>query len=77
MAADIVICTFIEDIMAATSQDADLQLLRRYIIRGWPFTKDEVKPTIQRYWPIRHDLAMIDGAAIKVKQIIISYILQK
>ena len=65
------------DIMAATSQDADLQLLRRYIIRGCPFTMYEVKHTIQMYWPIRHDLAMIAGTAMKVKQIIIPYILQK
>ena len=29
------------------------------------------------YWPIRHDLAMIDGVAMKGKRIIIPFTLQK
>ena len=37
------------------------------IIRGWPHTKDEVQPDIERSWPIRHGLAMIDGITMKGK----------
>ena len=36
-----------------------------YIIRGWPQNKDDLEPTLDRYWPIRHDLAMIIGIAMK------------
>ena len=66
-AVDIHICTSIEDIEAATRQDSDLQRLMPYIIQGWPYTKDEVKHSIQKYWPIRNELVMIDGIAMKGK----------
>ena len=38
---DIFICTLIEDIMAVTNEYADLQMLKTYIIKKWPHTKDE------------------------------------
>ena len=31
---------------------------------------------MQKYWPVRHDLVMIDGIAMKGKRIIIPFILQ-
>ena len=67
MAVGIPICTSIEDIQATTSQDVDLQRLKMYIISGWPHTKDEVEHSIQKYWLIRHELAMINGIALKGK----------
>ena len=73
---DIPICTSIEDLQGATSQDLDLQRLKAYIIRGWTHTKDEMQHIIQKCWPIRHELVMIDGIAMKGKLIIIPYILQ-
>ena len=39
--------------------------------QGWPHKKDDVAQDVQKYWPIRHELAMIDGMAIKDKQITI------
>ena len=69
-------CTFMEEIQVATSQDPDLQMLKSYIIWGWPHTKDEVEHSIQKYRPIRYKLAMIDGITMKGKCIIIPFILQ-
>ena len=47
---DILIYTTIDDIQAATRQDADLQRLKSYIIQGWPHTQDEVQHGMQKYW---------------------------
>ena len=72
---DIPICISIEDIQAATRQDADLQRLKSYIIQGWPHTKGDIEHVMQKNWPIRHGLAMIDGTVMKGKQIIIPFTL--
>ena len=37
---DIPLCTSIEDIQTATEEYLKLQMLQRYIIRGWPLTKE-------------------------------------
>ena len=58
---EILICKSIEDIQVAMRQDSDLKRLNLYLIQGWPHTKDDVEHSMQRYWPIRHDLVMIDG----------------
>ena len=47
-------------------EDVDLQMLKTYIIGGWPHTKYEVEPDVERCWPIRHEL-VIDGVAMKGK----------
>ena len=74
---DISICIAIEDIKTATEEDAELQMLKRYIIKRWPHTKEGVGPGLEKYWPIRHALGMIYGIAIKGKQIIISFLFQR
>ena len=49
------------------STDAKLHMVQAYIIREWPQNKDDLEPTLGRYWPIRHDLLMVDGVAMKGK----------
>ena len=66
-----------KDIQTATEEDPKLQMLERYIIRGWLLTKDKIEPEVEKYWPIRHELAMIDCVEIKGKSIIIPCLLQK
>ena len=66
-AVDILICMSKEDIRATTNEDTELQVLNSYIIRGWPHAKDEVDPSVERYWPIMHELAMIDCVVMKSK----------
>ena len=58
------ICTSMEDIYAATSQDLDLQRLNAYIIIGWLHTTGEVEHRKQKYL---HGLALIDGITRKGK----------
>ena len=49
---DIPICTSIEEIKGAREEDMELQMLKRYIIEGWPHTKDGLEPWLEKYWPI-------------------------
>ena len=69
MTVDLPVC---KSIQKATAQDAHLQDLKASTIHGWPYKKDD----IQEYGPIRHELALIDGVAIKGKGIIIPSQLQ-
>ena len=66
-AVDVPVCTLIEDIRAAMKEDAELQILQAHIIKGWPQNKDETESNVGGFWPIRHDLAMVNGVAMKCK----------
>ena len=66
----------IRSIQEATAQDANLQDLKAYSIHGWPHKKDDVTQDIQKYWPIKHEFAMIYGVAEKGKRIIMPSQLQ-
>ena len=50
-----------------TKKDEELQKLKTYIIRVWLHINDKVEPGVEKYWPIRHELAMVDGFAVKDK----------
>ena len=58
-------------------ENPELQMIWRYIISGWPTTREEVEPRVERYWPIRYELAMIEGIVMKGRHIIIPCLLQK
>ena len=68
--------TSIEDLQTATEENPDLQMLQRYIIMERPLTKEAVKPGVEEYRPIRHELVMIDSVAMKGKCIIKPCLLQ-
>ena len=64
-------CISIEKIQHASLQDVHLLQLKRFIITGWPHTKDELYTDIRPYWPYRDELAVIDGVILKGRCIII------
>ena len=66
-AIGIPVCISVESKRKAISIDAELKMLQTYMIRSWAQTKDDLEPTVQRYWPIRLDLGIIDGVAMKDK----------
>ena len=72
---DLPVCTSIPDIQEVTATVAHLEELKPYIIKGWPHKKD-VAQDIQKYWPIRHELPMIESVNIKGKQVMIPSQLQ-
>ena len=76
-AVDVLVCTSIENIRNAMSTDTELQLLQTYISKVWLQNRDNLWPTFGPYWLIRYDLVLTDSVAIKGKQIIIPFSLQK
>ena len=48
-------CTSIQDKQEVTQE------LKAYTIQGWLHKKEDVAQDIQKYLPIRHELAMIDS----------------
>ena len=60
MAIGIPTCISIEDTRNVMSINTELQMLQTYIIRGWTQNKVDLRPTLHKHWPIRHDLAIID-----------------
>ena len=63
--ADIPVCMSIDGIKVAIEEDAMLQRLKKYIIKGWLHIKNRVEPGLEKYLLIKHELAMIDGIAMK------------
>ena len=70
---NIPICTSVGDIQGATKQSIDLQRLKSGIIQGLPHKKGEVELSMKHDWPIRHELVMIDGIAMKGRIIIMLF----
>ena len=62
-----------ENIKMATHEDAYLQELKTYIIKGWPHKKEEVAQGKRQYFPMGNRLAMIDCIAMKGKRIIFPF----
>ena len=44
-------CISMAEIQQASSQDNHLQQLKKFIIAGWPDTKDKLHANIRSYWP--------------------------
>ena len=63
-------CVHQYDVQEVAARDVHLQELKIYIIHSWP--QKDVSQDIQKYWPIKHDLAMIDGMAKQVSNNTIS-----
>ena len=45
-------------------------------MQGWLHKKDKVEQSMKQYWPIRHELAMINDIAMTGKRIILHVQLQ-
>ena len=69
---DLAKCTSICNIQEATAGDMHLQELKAYIIKDWSHKKEDVAQDIQKYWPIRHWLVMIDSMVVKGKWVMIT-----
>ena len=68
---DMLECISMAEIQQASSQDDHLQQLKKFIIAGWPDTKDELHANIRPYWPYRDELVVIDGVILKGRCIVI------
>ena len=68
---DMLECISMAEIQQASSQDEHLQQLKKFIIAGWPNTKDELHDDIKPYWTYRDKLVVIDSMILKGRHIVI------
>ena len=69
-------CMSIQYIQQTTAQDEHLQMLRQYIIAGWPESKVHLHKDIRAYWSFKDDMAVIDGVIMNGRHIIIPEVLK-
>ena len=69
------VCTSLCDTQEVTLRDLHLQELEAYVIKGSSHKRENMVQDIQSYWPIRHELDIIDGVAVEGKQVIIPFLL--
>ena len=65
-------CMTIQPLQQATLQDDHLQLLKDYIIRGWPDSKDQIPQDMWTYWTLWDDMAVINGAILTSWHVVIA-----
>lgn len=58
-------------IRKATDEDETLQLLRQYIINGWPNHHDQLPEEVKPFWNFRDAITEYDGMLLKGEKIII------
>ena len=73
ISVNIPVCTSIHVTQTAIHEHVHIQELKTYITKGWPHKKEEVTQGIRQYWPMRKELAMIDGIVMRDKRIIIPF----
>ena len=61
----------IQSIQQETQNDAELQTLLRYIMKGFPMTKDECHDAIKPYFNYREELTVVNGLVLKGQCIVI------
>ena len=60
-----------QSIQKETQNDAELQTLLQYIIKGFPMTKDECHDAVKPYFNYREELTVGDGLVLKGQCIVI------
>ena len=60
-----------QSIQKETQNDAELQTLLQYIMKGFPMTKDECYDAIKPYFTYREELTVVDGLVLKGQHIVI------
>ena len=68
--ADVTDCK-LEKICIVMQCDAELQMLIKHIIEGWPDTCDQCPDPIHDYFTFRHKLSVIDRLVLKVSNCIV------
>ena len=64
-------CLSMTELQQASSQDNHLQILKHFIITGWPHSKDEISEELKPYCSYRDELAVINGVILKSRHMII------
>ena len=57
--------TSMQSIQKETQNDAELQTLLQFIMKGFPMTKDECHDASKPYFNYREELTVVDGLVLK------------
>ena len=63
--------TSMQSIQKGTQNDAELQTLLQYIMKGFPMTKDECHYAVKPYFNYREELTVVNGLVLKGQHIVI------
>ena len=63
--------TSMQSIQKETQNDAELQTLLQYIMKGFSMTKDECHDAVKPYFNYREELTVVDGLVLKGQHIVI------
>ena len=64
--------TSMQSIQKEPQNDAELQTLLQFIMKGFPMTRDECHDAIKPYFNYREELTVVDGLVLKGQCIVIS-----
>ena len=64
--------TSMQSIQQDTQNDAELQTLLQYIMKGFPMMKDECHDAIKPYFNYREELTVVDGLVLNGQCIVIT-----
>ena len=59
------------------ANDQTLQLVKSYVLNGWPKLRHQVHPVVQPFYNVRHDLSCLHDLVLKGKRIIVPSSMRK
>lgn len=60
-----------ESIIAATKNDRELQIVRDFVLNGWPSDQSKLPTVAKNYWNFRDEISYVDGLLFKGQKVII------
>ena len=67
----------LEEIKEQTAKDAALKKITKYIIEGWPNSKENIVNEAKSYWSFREELSIINGIVFKSERLLIPEVMRK
>ena len=67
----------LEHVQKETEKDQTLQKVKRYIMNGWPKSKNDVDPSVKPYYMIRDDLSYVHNLILKDQRIVVPNVLRQ
>lgn len=51
----------VDRLQKATQNDMSLQMLRQYVLNGWPNDQNTISGPVKQYWNFRDEISEFDG----------------
>lgn len=66
----------LQEFIKATEEDAELVLVAKAILRGWPDKQGHIPVNIKQYWTFRKELSYVDGLVFKNARLVVPHTLR-